>query len=150
MAENKTTPTEASVAAYLGAIGDEGRRRDCAVLVEVMSRVTGAPAVMWGAGIVGFGSYHYRYESGREGDAPLAGFSSRKGDLSIYLMAGFGQEQARLAQLGRHKTGKACLYLRKLADIDLDVLEELIAGSVAAMRQRYGGAPSAIPGAAGA
>lgn len=150
MAGNKTTPTDASVDAYLAAIADEGRRRDCAVLVDLMGRVTGAPAVMWGAGIVGFGSYHYRYESGREGDAPLAGFSSRKSDLSIYLMAGVEQEQARLAQLGRHKTGKSCLYLRRLADIDLAVLEELIAGSAEAMRRRYGGASPATTGAAGA
>ncbi|MGX4642123.1 DUF1801 domain-containing protein [Massilia sp. SYSU DXS3249] len=143
MAENKTQPTDASVDAYLGAIANAGRRQDCAVLVEMMGRITGAPATMWGAGIVGFGSYHYRYESGREGDAPLAGFSSRKGDISVYLMPGFEGQETRLARLGRHKAGKACLYLRKLADVDLAVLEELIDNSVADMRQRYA-SPAAV------
>ena len=139
MSGNKTVPSDASVAAYLDAIPDATRRADCEALVEMMSRITGAPATMWGAGIVGFGSYHYRYESGREGDAPLAGFSSRKGDISVYLMPGFEGQETRLARLGRHKTGKACLYLRKLADADLAVLEELIDSSVADMRQRYAG-----------
>ena len=138
MSGNKTVPSDASVAAYLDAIPDATRRADCEALVEMMSRITGAPATMWGAGIVGFGSYHYRYESGREGDAPLAGFSSRKGDISVYLMPGFEGQETRLARLGRHKTGKACLYLRKLADVDLAVLEELVSSSVADMRQRYG------------
>ena len=140
MSGNKTVPNDASVAAYLGAIPDASRRADCEALVELMSRASGAPPVMWGAGIVGFGSYHYRYDSGREGDAPLVGFSSRKGDISVYLMPGFEGQEARLARLGRHKTGKACLYLRKLAEIDLAVLEELIDSSVADLRQRYASA----------
>ena len=140
MTGNKTTPTDISAASYLAAVDDPARRADCAVLVELMSRATGAPAVMWGAGIVGFGSYHYRYESGREGDFCTVGFASRKGDISLYLMDGFEGKEALLGRLGRHKTGKACLYLRKLADVDLGVLDELIKGSVAATQARYGSA----------
>ena len=128
------------MASYLDAIADATRRADCEVLVELMSRATGAPPVMWGAGIVGFGSYHYRYDSGREGDFCVIGFAARKGDISLYLMAGFEDQEALLARLGRHKTGKACLYLRKLDDIDLAVLEELVNASVAATLGRYGSA----------
>ncbi len=138
MAENKTRPTGASVEAYIAAVGDEERRRDCEILAGLMTRVTGEPAVMWGDSIVGFGSYHYRYESGREGDAPLVGFSPRKGDISLYVLAGYEGEAALLARLGRHKAGKACLYLRRLADADPAVLEQLVAGAVSATRQRYG------------
>ena len=140
MTGNKTAPTDVSIASYLDAIPDADRRRDCEILVDMMSRATGAPPVMWGQGIVGFGSYHYRYDSGREGDFCLTGFASRKGDISLYLMAGFEDQEALLGRLGRHKLGKACLYLRKLADIDLAVLDELIKGSVAATLDRYGSA----------
>jgi len=138
MAENKTRPTGASVEAYIAAVGDEERRRDCEILAGLMTRVTGEPAVMWGDSIVGFGSYHYRYESGREGDAPLVGFSPRKGDISLYVLAGYEGEAALLARLGRHKAGKACLYLRRLADADPAVLEQLVVEAVEAMRRRYG------------
>ena len=134
---NKTVPTGVSVASYLDAIRDSARRQDCEVLVELMSRMVGAPPVMWGPGIVGFGSYHYRYDSGREGDFCVLGFASRKGDISLYVMAGFDGMEALLGKLGRHKTGKACLYVRKLADIDLKVLEELLQASVAATLQRH-------------
>lgn len=138
MATNKTQATDASVEAYLAAIEDPGRRQDCAALVKLMSKVTKAPPVMWGSSIVGFGSYHYKYESGREGDSCATGFSSRKGDISIYLVAeGAGQAEL-LATLGRHKMGKACLYVRQLADVDLKVLEKLVAGSVAEVRRRHG------------
>ena len=137
MAEQKTKPTRASVDAYIDAIDDEQRRADCHKLVEIMSRITGEPPRMWGASIVGFGSYHYRYASGREGESSLAAFSSRKSDISIYVMAGFAGQQALLANLGRHKAGKACLYVRRLADIDLRRLEALVESSVAQMRLRY-------------
>lgn len=138
MATNKTQATDASVEAYLAAIEDPGRRQDCAALVKLMSKVTKAPPVMWGSSIVGFGRYHYKYESGREGDSCATGFSSRKGDISIYLMAeGAGQAEL-LATLGRHKMGKACLYVRQLADVDVKVLEKLVAGSVAEVRRRHG------------
>jgi len=138
MAENKTRPTGASVEAYIATVADEERRRDCEILASLMTRVTGEPAAMWGDSIVGFGSYHYRYESGREGDAPLVGFSPRKGDISLYVLAGYEGEAALLARLGRHKAGKACLYLRRLADADPAVLEQLVVEAVEAMRRRYG------------
>ncbi len=93
---------------------------------------------MWGPSIVGFGSYHYRYESGREGDSCAVGFAARKGDISLYLMGGFPEREALLAQLGRHKAGKGCLYLRRLSDVDLQVLERLVTASYAAVKARYG------------
>lgn len=138
MAENKTRATTASVADHLAAIEDEGRRQDCQLLAQLMTRVTGQPPVLWGPSIVGFGSYHYRYESGREGDSCLTGFASRKGDISVYLLAGFPGRDVLLARLGRHKMAKACLYVRRLSDIDLQVLEQLVVGSVAEVKRRYG------------
>jgi len=136
MAENKTKPTDADVKAYLGAISDEVRRQDCATLVAMMERVTGKPPVMWGS-IVGFDSYHYKYDSGREGDAPLAGFAARKGDISIYLSCEVPAEDSLRERLGRHKMGKACLYVRRLEDVDLGVLEQLVAQAAGATRARY-------------
>lgn len=138
MAENKTKATEASVAAHLAAIPDEARRKDCETLARLMTRATGEPPKMWGPSIVGFGSYHYRYESGHEGDSCLVGFASRKGDLSVYLMGSFPEREALLARLGRHKLGKACLYLRRLGDVDLEVLEQLVARSAASVKDRCG------------
>ena len=138
VAENKTRPTAASVEAYLAAIMDDQRRSDCAAIAALMTRITEAPPTMWGGSIVGFGSYHYKYDSGREGDAGLTGFSSRKGDISVYLSASGAGQDDLLAQLGRHKMGKGCLYIRKLSDIDMGILERLIAGSVAEVRRRYG------------
>lgn len=136
MPENKTKPTDASVASYLAAIADATRRQDCEALVRLMARASGEPPVMWGSSIVGFGRYRYRYASGREGESCLSGFSARKGDISVYLMADFPQREELLARLGRHRTGKACLYLRRLGDVDLEVLERLVAGSVAARKPR--------------
>jgi hypothetical protein len=138
MAENKTLATKASVADHLATIEDEARRKDCQLLTQLMTRATGQKPVMWGTSIVGFGSYHYRYESGRQGDSCLVGFSSRKGDISVYLLAGFPGRDELLAKLGRHKMAKACLYLRRLSDVDLKVLEQLVAGSVAEVKRRYG------------
>jgi hypothetical protein len=137
MAENKTKATDASVADYLSAIEDEGRRADCRAIAELMTRITEAPARMWGTSIVGFDRYHYKYASGREGDAAVTAFSSRKGDISVYLAASSSDQEGLLARLGRHKMGKSCLYIRKLADVDLGVLEQLVAGSVAEIRRRY-------------
>ncbi len=136
-ANNKTNATAAPVAAYLAAIADPTRRADCAALVAIMEAATGCPATMWGAGIVGFDSYHYVYDSGREGDMCVVGFSSRKGDISVYLTADFPGRDALLAKLGRHKMAKACLYLRTLADVDRAVLEKLVAGAVAERRRRH-------------
>jgi len=136
MAELKTKPTAASVDDYLAAIADPARRADCLALAELMARRTGQKATMWGPGIVGFGSYHYRYASGHEGDTCLVGFASRKGDITVYGFQDFPGRAALLAQLGRHKMGVGCLYIRRLADIDLSVLERLIEGAIAATKAR--------------
>ena len=131
MAENKTKPTGASVESYLAGLADEGRRRDCRAVAKAMSKVTGEKPKMWGPSIVGFGSYHYRYDSGREGDAPLVAFASRKNEIVLYLSTETPRREALLAKLGKHKTAKGCLYVRKLEDVDLAVLEQLIAGAFA-------------------
>src|SRR5690606_22650704 len=136
MSENKTKPTEASVSTFLAAIDDEQRREDCQALLAMMARITGKPAAMWETSIVGFDTYHYRYASGREGDVAVTGFSSRKSDLSVYLMAEGPDQADLLARLGRHKMGKACLSIRRLSAVDTDVLEQLVSGSVAALRHR--------------
>lgn len=138
MAQNKTRPTDAGVDAYLAAITDDARRSDCQTLIDLMRRVTGESATLWGSSIVGFGSYHYRYDSGREGDMAALGFSSRKGDISVYLTEAGADQDALLAKLGRHKMAKACLYIRRLSDVDLAVLEQLLRGSLAEVRRRYG------------
>jgi hypothetical protein len=137
--EAKTKPTGVSVASYLAAIEDEERRRDCAALAALLERLTGCPPRMWGTSIVGFDSYHYRYASGHEGDSCAVGFSSRKREITVYLLGGFEDAETRklLARLGKHKTGKGCLYLRRLADIELPVLERLVARSLAETRRRY-------------
>jgi len=132
MADSKTKPTKLSVAAYIDTLADETRRADARALVKLMQRVTGEKPKMWGPSIVGFGSHHYAYESGREGDVPLAGFSPRKSATVLYGMTGFGDAAALLARLGKHTTGKGCLYIKKLADVDQKVLEALITKSVAA------------------
>jgi len=136
MADNKTKPTKQSVAAFIDAVTDENRRADAKALVKLMRRATGETPKMWGPSIIGFGSYHYRYETGREGDMPLAGFSPRKAATVLYVMSGLGDSEALLAKLGKHTIGKACLYIKKLADVDQKVLEALVVKSVAAMRAR--------------
>jgi hypothetical protein len=130
MAQLKTQKTNASVPAFLKSIADDDRRKDCQTLVRIMKRAVGAEPKMWGSSIVGFGHYHYKYASGRENDWFLAGFSPRKQDLTLYIMAGFDRYDALMAKLGKHKTGKSCLYLKRLADVDVAVLEDLIAASV--------------------
>jgi hypothetical protein len=137
MAENKTKATDASVEGYLSAIEDETRRKDCEALTKLMAKATQQQPKMWGTSIVGFGSYHYKYESGREGDSCLTGFSARKGDISVYLMESFPGKEELLAKLGKHKLGKGCLYLRKLSEIDSQVLEQLIANCVAERKRRH-------------
>jgi hypothetical protein len=138
MAENKTKATKASVESYLSAIEDEARRKDCQALARLMAKATKQKPKMWGASIVGFGSYHYKYESGREGESCLTGFSSRKGDISVYLVASFPGQEQLLAKLGKHKKGGGCLYLRKLGDVDPKILERLIVGSVAERKRLHG------------
>ena len=137
MKENKTKATEASVGSYLAAIADEARRQDCEALTKLMTKATKQPPKMWGTSIVGFGSYHYKYASGREGDSCLTGFSSRKSDITLYLVASFPGQEELLAKLGKHKRGKGCLYIRQLSDVNPKVLEQLIVGSVAERKRHY-------------
>ena len=129
-----TQPTEASVAAFVAAIADERQRADSERLIALMSRVTGEPATMWGPSIIGFGSYHYRYASGRQGDAPLVGFSPRRSALTLYASAGDDVRADLLARLGPHKVGKGCVYLKRLSDVDEQALVELIRASAAFTR----------------
>ena len=136
-APNKTQPTAVSAADYVAAIEHPVRRADAAVLLDMMSRITGWEARMWGPSIVGFGTYHYTYESGREGDFMRTGFSARKANLVVYIMPGYTDFSAILARLGKHKLGKSCLYINKLADVDLVVLEELIRAGLADMAEKY-------------
>ena len=137
MADNKTKPTKLSVAAFIDALPDETRRADAKALVKLMQSATGEKPKMWGPSIVGFGSYHYTYESGREGDTPLAGFSPRKAATVLYGVTGLSDSDELLAKLGKHTTGGGCLYIKKLADVDRKVLEALIIKSVAARRARH-------------
>ena len=137
MAENKTKPTKVSVTAFIDALTDETRRADAKALIQLMQGATGEKPKMWGPSIVGFGSYHYKYESGREGDMPLAGFSPRKAATVIYGMTGFDGSEALRAKLGKHTTGGSCLYIKRLADVDEKVLAALVSRSVAANRARY-------------
>jgi len=134
MSKNKTQPTDESVMQFIQAVDHETRREDALTLLEMMTEVTGEEAQMWGTSIVGFGSYHYTYDSGREGDMCIVGFSPRKQRMSVYIMDGFDKYDELLGQLGKHKTGKACLYINKLADVDMDVLKQLVASSVEHMR----------------
>jgi len=127
MAENKTQATAADPQAYLAAIADESRRQDCAALLALMSKATKAPAVMWGSAIVGFGLHKYPLAGGKQGEICALGFSSRKSDISIYGVTGGEDVEALLAQLGQHKRGKGCLYISRMADVDLKVLERLLA-----------------------
>ncbi len=130
MAELKTQKTDASVEAYLNAIPDERKRRDCFTLLELMKEATGAEPTMWGDSIVGFGEYQYTYASGRAGDWFLTGFAPRKQNLTLYIMAGFDEYEELLEKLGKHSTGKSCLYIKRLEDIDMTALRELVAASV--------------------
>jgi hypothetical protein len=139
MADNKTKPTKSSVAAFIAALTDTAQRADAKALVKLMQSAAGEKPKMWGPSIIGFGSYHYTYDSGREGDMPLIGFSPRKAAIVLYNMTVFSGSEALIAKLGKHSTGKACLYIKKLADVDQRVLEELVVKSVAAVRARYPG-----------
>ncbi len=137
MSEPKTVRNDASVEDFIDAVENPRRRDDAGKLLQLMRGITGEPPQMWGSSIVGFGSYRYRYASGREGDWPITGFSPRKQNLVVYAMPGLSGVTDLLARLGRHRTGKSCLYLNSLDDVDLEVLAELIRESVAEMRSRY-------------
>jgi hypothetical protein len=138
MAQNKTKPTSASVAAFIEAVPDETKRADARALINLMQSASGEKPKMWGPSIIGFGSIPYKYDSGREGDMPLIGFSPRKAASVLYGVAGFSGADALLAKLGKHTTGKGCLYIKKLADVDQKVLERMIVKAVAAKRGRHG------------
>lgn len=135
--ENKTQPTAASVDSFIATVADPTQRADAEAIRQMMAKMSGEPAQMWGPSIIGFGRYHYRYESGREGDMCRIGFSPRKGQTVLYLIDGFAGHAELLAQLGKHKTGKACLYIKRLADVDPAVLEQLCHRSLAYMAEKY-------------
>ncbi len=135
MAELKTKPTKQSVKDFVDAIKGEQRKKDCRTVSRIMKRITKANPKMWGPGIVGFGSYHYKYASGHEGDWFLTGFAPQKQKLTLYIMSGFKRYSVLLKKLGKHKIGGSCLYVKRLDDVDMDVLTELIEDSVAYVRK---------------
>ncbi len=135
--QNKTVATDANVESFIRGVDNEIKLTDSFALLDIMEKITGCPAVMWGTSLVGFGKYRYKYASGREGEFFLTGFSPRKQTLTIYIMPGFSEYENILNQLGKFKTGKSCLYVKKLADIDEDLLKKLITRSVDFMRDKY-------------
>lgn len=137
MAKTRTTATGVNVEAFISALPDEKKKQDSYTLINMMREVTDHEPYMWGPTIIGFGNYHYKYESGREGDAPLAGFSPRKAAFSLYFEAEFPDRKELLARLGKHKEAVACVYVNKLADIDLDVLKKMIVASVKQTKTLY-------------
>jgi Domain of unknown function (DU1801) len=139
MAENKTQAHDGDVTAFINGVADEGQRADAHAIAAMMTRLSGAPPKMWGPSIIGFGSYHYKYDSGREGDSLRIGFSPRKGQTVLYLIDGYAGKEAQLARLGKHKLGKSCLYIKRLSDVDATVLEEMVRASVGYMAEAYPG-----------
>ena len=137
MAELKTKQTEQSVNKFLKTVEDETRRKDCLVVAKLMEEVTGLKAKMWGPSIVGFGSYHYKYASGQEGDWPIIAFSPRKQNLTLYIMPGFDRYDELMKKLGKHSTAKSCLYIKRLDDIHLPTLKKLVSESVKYMKKKY-------------
>lgn len=137
MAENKTKKTEQDPQSYIDAIEKDDRRADCQKILDMMGKLTGWEPKMWGASIVGFGEYHYKYDSGREGDSLRLGFSSRAQNISIYIMPGYQDFGEELALLGKYKIGKACLYIKRLSDIDEAVLREIMAKGLRLMEEKY-------------
>lgn len=137
MAENKTKPTGASVVKFLEQVEQEQKKKDAFVLLDLMKSITGEEAVLWGPSLIGFGNYHYKYDSGHKGDFFIVGFSPRKTALTVYIMPGFKRYDSLMQKLGKHKTGKSCLYIKRLADVDMDILTELISESVKYMNEKY-------------
>jgi hypothetical protein len=135
--QNKTKPNKASVTQFLSAIQDDDKRKDTKKIIAMMKRVTGERPQMWGSSLIGFGTYTYKYASGRQGDWPLTAVSPRKGNISVYIMPGFAPYGGLMKKLGKHKTGKSCLYIKRLSDVHVPTLEKLIARSVKDMRKRY-------------
>jgi len=143
MAENKMKATDASVDDYIAARASEQQRADCRKLMTLLKRVTGQPPKMWGPSIVGYGSYRYTYESGRTGEAPLAGFAIRGREIVVYLEAEGETQSSLLSRLGKHRMGKSCLHFKRLSDLDYSVLEKLMTNSVAEVRRRHGSGSAA-------
>ncbi|MEK6153580.1 DUF1801 domain-containing protein [Flavobacteriaceae bacterium 3-367] len=139
MAQNKTIPNQGSVTAFLDSVEEDTKREDAYALLQLMKKITGQPPVMWGNSIVGFGSYHYKYNSGREGDMLLTGFSPRKQNFALYIMTGFKRYPELMEKLGKHKTGKSCLYIKRLKDVDTDILTQLISASYEHYHTKYNG-----------
>jgi len=138
MIQNKTKPTDASVEGYIASRASEQQRVDCRELMALLENVTQQQPRMWGPSIVGYGSYKYRYDSGRTGEVPLAAFAIRGRDLVVYVMAEGEKQRSLLSKIGEHRMGKTCLYFKRLADLDKSVLEKLVVGSISELRQRYG------------
>ncbi len=137
MAELKTKPNQQSVEAFIDSVEPEWKRDDAREILKLIQKITGEEPVMWGDSIVGFGNYHYKYETGREGDWFLAGFSPRKQSMTVYMMGGFSGQDELLEKLGKHKNSVGCLYIKKLADVDIDILEKMIKRSVETLKKRY-------------
>jgi hypothetical protein len=137
MTELKTKKNTKSVDKFLKSVEDENKRKDCYSVIEIMRKITKSEPSMWGTSIVGFGSYHYKYASGHEGDMCITGFSPRKQSLTIYIMAGFKRYPELMKKLGKYKTGSSCLYIKKLSDIDIKVLKELVKESVKYLKEKY-------------
>lgn len=137
MSELKTRPTDRKVSQFIDAVETDQKRQDCWTIVEMMRTVTGAEPVLWGSSIVGFGTYTYVNTTKKPADWPITGFSPRKANLTLYVMPGFSNYESLMARLGKHSMGKSCLYIKKLADIDFDVLEEIIRRSVRDMKAAY-------------
>ena len=138
MSKQKTLPTEADVEEYLANLPSESKRKEGLVILDMMKRITQLSPQMWGPTIIGFGSYHYKYESGHEGQAPLIAFSPRKARHVLYVLNNFEKRDELLAKLGKYKTGKVCLYINKLADVDMDVLNQIVEASWATTSKKYG------------
>jgi hypothetical protein len=138
MSDNKTKPTNASVKDYIASRGSEEQKADCKALMALFRKLTRHQPKMWGPSIVGYGSHRYRYESGRSGEMPLAAFAIRGGQLVVYLDAEEAEQRALLSRLGTHRMGRSCLYFKRLGDIDKSVLEQLVVGSIAQVKRRYG------------
>jgi len=137
MAEAKTKLTEKSVDSFIGTVEDDKVREDCYTIINLMEKATAKKPKMWGPAIVGFGKYTYKYESGRSGEICMVGFSPRKANITLYILAGFSQQAELLQQLGKHKSGKGCLYIKKLADVNINVLESLIKESIRFLKEKY-------------
>lgn len=137
MAKNKTTQTSINVHDFINAVKDEVKRKDSFALIEIIKKRTGLDPIMWGPGIVGFGSYHYKYNSGHEGDSPLVGFSPRASAITLYLSGDFEKRDELLIKLGKHKTEKSCIYIKKLEDINIEILQKMITNHISHIQKMY-------------